>query len=648
MRFKYYTFILLALIFLLTVACQPTTSASGGGQVVDLTGQPIAGAQVSTANSTAVTDQDGRFTIPLAPHGQWLTVDHPDYLSRTRAIAPDTPIQVSLTPDDEHTISLHFGGDVMFGRRFFDPNEDGHTHDGLLPTTGGVDEHLALLSHVQPLLANADLTVVNLETPLIANPYANNVQPRPQHFHQEKEYIFASHPTAASALHQAGVDMVDLGNNHLYDALEDGLAETLTHLTQADFVLGEGAFGAGLNETEAWTPAVTTIKGQSLAFLGCTTIHGQEHTVSYVADDAQNKGGAANCDEDRIRQAVSAAAQVHDTVVMMIHGGYEYGRLPSVNIQRLTAAAREAGATLVINHHPHVTGGFDWDGSSLVAWTLGNLVFDQTVWPTFESYLLAVHLREGKVVRAYAEPLIVENYVPKGLTGELADFVAGRAVDLSSGPFVVDSGAVESDFAGRYNSEATLSAVAGEMNSPVKLAPGQWGVHENGRFRLGRDLLWVGSFEDEDVDADRYEGTLWDLRGDNKMLLREAAYRGEVGLRLQQKSSADQDLVATHIHRILIEPGTNLSVVGNLRATQGAEVVIQLSWYPDTKGQSSQRTMKTLTVTPNEWNDFRLDVTVPREAVAVGFYLRLTPPRFGLEYADFDDLALIAWEAASE
>ena len=65
------------------------------------------------------------------------------------------PIQISLTPDDGKVVTLHFGGDVMFGRRFFDLNEDGDTTDRILPISGGVEEHLALLEPIQPLLANA-------------------------------------------------------------------------------------------------------------------------------------------------------------------------------------------------------------------------------------------------------------------------------------------------------------------------------------------------------------------------------------------------------------------------------------------------------------------------------------------------------------
>ena len=55
------------------------------------------------------------------------------------------------------------------------------------------------------------------------------------------------------------------------------------------------------------------------------------------------------------------------------------------------------GATLVINHQPHVVGGFQWRDQTLTAWTMGSFLADQTVWSALKSYLLAVYVREGKV-----------------------------------------------------------------------------------------------------------------------------------------------------------------------------------------------------------------------------------------------------------
>ncbi len=544
----------------------------------------------------------------------------------------------------------------MFGRRFYDRNEDGKTLDGALQSGDEADEHLSLLDNVQPLLENADLTAVNLETPLTTNPYVVPTRPRPAKFHPTKEFVFGSDPAAAVALREAGVDMVDLGNNHLYDVQEQGVDDTLSALSRANFQPGVGHFGGGGTEEEAWRPAVASVKGQSIAFIGCTTIVGPTEPIkdvpsqlSYVASDAENKRGAAECEEGMIRTKVAEARAKHNVVVFMIHGGFEYERAPSEKIRQLTNTAREAGATLVINHHPHVVGGFDWDGSSLAAWTMGNLLFDQTVWPTFESYMLRVDVRRGKVIRAYTEPLMIEGFKPKGLTGESADHVAREAAGRSPGPFVIEDGAMEVDINGRATRRAIKAPLEGGSPAGTILDFDEGssisGFSGPGSLQLGRDLLWVGSFEDEDTDAHNRGGALWDLNAEHKRVGSEYAYEGDVGARIERKYNDRDDAALTPLHRILIKPNQETSLVGMVRKRPDADAYLQLSWYPDTEGPSATQTKVPIDAkSDSSWQPFRVDVTTPANAVAVGLYLRLKPYSSQESVAaDFDNVRFIEW-----
>jgi hypothetical protein len=164
----------------------------------------------------------------------------------------------------------------MFGRRFYDPNEDGDTSDGVLRPGASVADHLRLLDGVRPLLDRDDLTIVNLETPLAAQPYFAPNGVRPAGFHPAKDYVFASAPASVVALRRAGVDLLDLGNNHFYDRLEQGVQDTLAGVRRAGFADGYGHFGGGANADEAWRPALVTVRGQRIAFIGCTTIADEE------------------------------------------------------------------------------------------------------------------------------------------------------------------------------------------------------------------------------------------------------------------------------------------------------------------------------------------------------------------------------------
>jgi len=643
-----------------TVLPNPTGAAVTAeitGRVIDLAGSPIPDALIVpaaqaaaglSAGPSARSDADGWFHLPAADAVQWLTVTHPGHISRTRAASPDVPVLFRLTPDDGRTIVIHFAGDTMFGRRFFDPNEDGDTSDGLLPVSPDMADHAALLAPIQPLLANADLTVINMESPLSDQPYISPRDTRPQAFHETKEYVFASHPSAIPALQQAGVDVIDLGNNHMYDLLETGLVQTIQTLDEA----GLPHFGAGQDEAEAWQPVIITTTGQTLAFIGCTTISAPvppvtDHDVTYTASDLLDKGGAAQCEAVALKRAIANARTLSDVVIVMIHGGYEYDPSPSPRVAEFTAIARQAGANLIINHHPHVVGGLEWDGTTLVAQSLGNFVFDQTIWPTFESYLLAVTLRDGEVIRVYAEPLAVVDYVARGLTGELASHVARTAAGSPPGPFVMENGAVEVDLQSQALRQSYTATLTDEGN-PGRIIPipeNEWisACTGEGTLRLGRDLLWVGGFENQTVSASPSAPLFW-MPGDTVEFGSGFAYAGRSGLRLSRGSTNVQDIVTTHLHRVLVTGGSDLTVAGMLRASAGAILSLQISWYPDTLGPSATQTHFLLAAaTPDTWEPFRLDVQAPPGTVAAGIYIRLAPPVKGTATADFDDLRLIAW-----
>jgi hypothetical protein len=81
-----------------------------------------------------------------------------------------------------------------------------------------------------------------------------------------------------------------------------------------------------------------------------------------------------------------------------------------------------------------------------------------------------------------------------------------------------------------------------------------------------------------------------------------------------------------------------------MRVSQGANVLIQMSWYPDTHGPSSIQTTEAIPVQIyDQWQSFRFDVQVPNAAIAINVFLRLIPPAQKTVTADFDNLRIIAW-----
>lgn len=612
------------------------------GRVLDETGRAIHGASVQVAPGVRVpSDRQGRFRASVSEEPRLISAAAAGHLPRTLAAEPGATTEIVLTSEAASTLSLRFGGDVMFGRRYYDTNEHADRTEARLRPGASVDEHAALLAHVKPLLTDADLTVVNLETPLLAKPWTvGGEAARPSTVHPTREFVFASAPESAQALFDSGVDAVSLGNDHVFDGLGAGLESTLTALDRA----GVPHFGAGRTLDEAWAPALIKRKGQRLALLGCTTITGAAHPIPYVADEA--RAGAAHCTKGRLRRAVRSAREVSDVVVVMVHGGKKYQTRQTEFVRELSHTATEAGAALVVNGHPHVVGGLAVEESALVAETMGNLLFDQTIWPTFLSYMLRVDLRAGVPVHAAIDPLLIEGLVPRPTVGVLADAAARRAAGSRPGQFLLRSpGAV---FAPARPDNPQRRRERLPPGTLGRLAPGWWvdTVPADDSVAVGEDLLWTGSFEDMDTDPATSGAHLWTF-GKNVAHTGRAACSGAAGMELRRSPVSDEDVVLTPAHRQLVVAGTRVSLLAKVRgASPGSS--LELALFGDTSGPSGS-TLKE-PIQPGDHDEdaclqVRLDAVLPPGTVAIQPTVRLVAPEGDLLAAHLavDDVRLIEW-----
>jgi hypothetical protein len=180
----------------------------------------------------------------------------------------------------------------------------------------------------------------------------------------------------------------------------------------------------------------------------------------------------------------------------------------------------------------------------------------------------------------------------------------------------------------------------------ISVPQAQWisDFQGKGKLLLGRDLLWVGSFENEEVDSASYGAPLWDLKLGNIRVGQDYAYEGKTGIRLTRGASKTIDAVTTNLHRVLVDPISNLSITGMIRLHQGGTALAQLSWYQGAVGPSFLKDTRPIEVLADDtWHPFRIDVRVPPKAVALGVYLRLTPPNLGTVTVDFDNIRIIEW-----
>jgi poly-gamma-glutamate capsule biosynthesis protein CapA/YwtB (metallophosphatase superfamily) len=276
---------------------------------------------------------------------------------------------------DEKVVELMAVGDVMLGR--------------------GVADKSQPFAAVAPWLRAADLTLGNLECVI-----AEEGVPRPG------PYRLRAPPSAVAALRDAGFNVLGLANNHALDFGPAGLAETVSRLQEA----GIATVGVGPNAEAAVQPLIRQVSGVRLALLAFNAV--PDPAAVHESDGWTQAGW----DRERATAVIAAAHAQADAVIVLVHWGYEY-ELRADPVQRDAAQAMlDASADLVVGHHPHVVQSFELDlrgfrqtsevsRGRFVAYSLGNLVFDQQQGETWQGLALRAFFDEQGLRAVQALPV---------------------------------------------------------------------------------------------------------------------------------------------------------------------------------------------------------------------------------------------------
>lgn len=257
---------------------------------------------------------------------------------------------------------------------------------GALHTQAMVENHgwKSLWNEVQPLLSQADLVYGNLEGPAAAQvgpggQHVANVKPgyddgvyAPSS--QGKSLVFNFHPSSVQALKSAGFDIFSLANNHTTDRGSLGVDRTIGLMEEMDIKhYGTGRAGLPIKRY-----AVIEKNGMKIGFVGCTYgVQGSGGTSQVMLCYRDSK---PNPD---VLAAVREVAKITDIVALTPHWGQEYSMKPNEQQKALARAAQDAGARLILGHHPHVLQPMevkrDQNGEvqSITAYSLGNWVTNQ-------------------------------------------------------------------------------------------------------------------------------------------------------------------------------------------------------------------------------------------------------------------------------
>jgi poly-gamma-glutamate capsule biosynthesis protein CapA/YwtB (metallophosphatase superfamily) len=246
------------------------------------------------------------------------------------------------------------------------------------------------------ITSNADIIFGNLETTIMPGRIINS-----------GEMIFRTDPKSVEGLKFAGFNVLGLANNHIMNFSRAGLASTIRILNENNIL----HTGAGLSIEEIYKPAIKNIRGIKFAFFAFT----------YNFDQRKSSGeiyGVADMSIEKMKGLVGKAKLENDIVIVSMHAGTEYMPYPNKHQKEFARSAIDAGADLVVGHHPHVVQTVEKYKDKYIIYSLGNFIFDQ-MWSneTRLGAIAEINFKDKKVdsmnfipikIYDYAQPIVLE------------------------------------------------------------------------------------------------------------------------------------------------------------------------------------------------------------------------------------------------
>jgi hypothetical protein len=223
----------------------------------------------------------------------------------------------------------------------------------------------------------------------------------------DKSYTFRADPSRVDILHEMGVDIVSLANNHALDYGPDALMDTFTTLEEA----GIDYVGAGKNLARAEAPVYYTVGGKKIAFLASSKVI---FDMSWYASE-NSPGMVGTYDPAPLIKEIKKASENSDYVVVFVHWGVERNDYPEKYQRDFAKKYIDAGADIVVGCHPHVMQGFELYKGKPIAYSLGNFWFNNS---HRESGLLKIYVDPDDTLRMQILPAMGKDTYTYLLTEE--------------------------------------------------------------------------------------------------------------------------------------------------------------------------------------------------------------------------------------
>lgn len=276
-------------------------------------------------------------------------------------------------------IHLVFVGDIMLSRQIGKIIE---TNDPTYP-----------FSLIKSYIESADIAFANLENPVSV-----------RGLNQGSIYSFRAKPETLKGLKFAGFDIVSIANNHMFDWGMEAFVDTIDNLSAESIKFVGGA--KRIEETRM--PVIFEESGEKICYLAYTQFAPRNTSYGTPGMAFLNK-------QSVIADINSSKKQGCSTIIISLHWGNEYEIRYSPEQKEIARELVLAGANIIIGHHPHVLQEIEEYEGGLIAYSLGNFIFDQNFSEdTKKSLILNVYIENGKIVSFKTIPIrFTENFQPE-------------------------------------------------------------------------------------------------------------------------------------------------------------------------------------------------------------------------------------------
>ncbi len=248
------------------------------------------------------------------------------------------------------------------------------------------------LQKITPELKKADLSLVQLESPIIANCPLTN-----------EGMIFCADSQAAVALNRAGIDLATLANNHIFNYGGDGLQQTKAFLHQSQ-----------ISPVDDQDLVIRKIGSTNFGFLAFDDI-------------------SQSLDFTLLQNRVQTAASKVDVLIISLHWGREYHYQPTERQKTIAHLLIDSGAKIVLGNHSHWLGPMEKYQEGAIIYSHGNFIFDQ-MWSeeTREGLISLWQFEDKDLQKLIIKPIWITDYGLANLaTGERANKILQTVHELS-------------------------------------------------------------------------------------------------------------------------------------------------------------------------------------------------------------------------